>query len=227
MTVVAAPTPGGLLETRYGRTWIVLIAGLILTAGVAVYLWGRGSSYAQSERGENKTISELAETDALTTLANRRVFAERLEVAFAATKRGAPSFAVLYFDLDHFKDVNDTLGHLLGDALLRAVADRVKGILRDNDVVARFGGDEFAVLQHNVSDAATAEKTAARICSTVAAPYMIEGNEIYISASIGISPYAPDISRPDVMMIQAGPRALSRERGRPQLLPLSQCGPGP
>jgi diguanylate cyclase (GGDEF)-like protein len=202
LTVVAAPTPGGLLETRYGRTWIVLIAGLILTAGVAVYLWGV-ARHTLNLSEANKTISELAETDALTTLANRRVFTERLETAFAASKRGSPSFAVLYFDLDHFKDVNDTLGHLLGDALLRAVADRVKSILRDNDVVARFGGDEFAVLQHNVPEPATAEKMAARICSTVAAPYMIEGNEIHISASIGISPYAPDISRPEVMMIQA------------------------
>ena len=151
----------------------------------------------------NKTISELAETDALTALANRRVFTERLDTAFAAAKRGGPGFAVLYFDLDHFKDVNDTLGHLLGDALLRAVADRVRGALRKNDVVARFGGDEFAVLQHNAPDAAAAEKLAAIICDAVAAPYLIDGNEIHISASIGISPYARDISRPEVMMIQA------------------------
>jgi diguanylate cyclase (GGDEF)-like protein len=202
LTVVAVPTPGGLLETRYGRTWIVLIAGLILTAGVAVYLWGV-ARHTRNLSEANKTISELAETDAVTTLANRRVFTERLEAAFAASKRGSPGFAVLFFDLDHFKDVNDTLGHLLGDALLRAVADRVKGILRANDVVARFGGDEFAVLQHDVSEPAAAQELAARICSTVAAPYMIDGNEIHISASIGISPYASNISRPEVMMIQA------------------------
>jgi diguanylate cyclase (GGDEF)-like protein len=202
LTVVAVPTPGGLLETRYDRAWVVLIAGLILTTGVAIYLWGV-ARHTLNLSEANKTISELAETDALTTLANRRVFTEQLEAVFAACKRGAPGFAVLYFDLDHFKDVNDTMGHLLGDALLRAVADRVKGALRNNDVVARFGGDEFAVLQHNVSDVAAAGKLAAKICRTVAAPYRIDGNEIHISASIGIAPYAPDITRPEAMMIQA------------------------
>ena len=202
LTVVAVPTPGGLLEARYDRTWIVLIAGLMLTAGVAIYLWVL-AYHTRNLSEANKTISELAETDALTALANRRVFTERLDTAFAAAKRGGPGFAVLYFDLDHFKDVNDTLGHLLGDALLRAVADRVRGALRKNDVVARFGGDEFAVLQHNAPDLAAAEKLAANICDAVAAPYLIDGNEVHISASIGISPYAPDISRPEVMMIQA------------------------
>jgi diguanylate cyclase (GGDEF)-like protein len=202
LTIVAVPASGGLLETRYGRTWIVLFAGLILTAGVAIYLWGV-ARHTRNLSEANKTISELAETDALTTLANRRVFTERLEAAFAASRRGSAGFAVLYFDLDHFKDVNDTLGHVLGDALLRAVADRVKGILRNNDVAARLGGDEFAVLQHQVFDAAATAKLAARICSTVAAPYMIDGNEIHIAASIGISPYASNITRPDVMMIQA------------------------
>jgi diguanylate cyclase (GGDEF)-like protein len=203
LTAVAVPTPGGLLEARYDRTWIVLIAGLILTTGVAIYLRGV-ARHTLNLSEANKTISELAETDALTALANRRVFAERLETTFAAAAKPQGSgFAVLYFDLDHFKDVNDTLGHVLGDALLRAVADRVRDALDKNDVVARFGGDEFAVLHHNAPDVAAAEKLAAKICDAVAAPYLIDGNEIHISASIGISSYAPDISRPEVMMIQA------------------------
>ena len=202
LTVVAVPTPGGLLERHYDRTWIVLFAGLVLTAGVVIYLWGV-ARHTLNLSEANKTISELAETDTLTTLANRRVFTERLDAAFAACKRGSPAFAVLYFDLDHFKDVNDTLGHPLGDALLRSVAERVKGALRDHDVVARFGGDEFAVLQHNVADATAAGILAAKICHTVAAPYLIAGNEIHISASIGISLYASDVTRPEAMMIQA------------------------
>jgi diguanylate cyclase len=202
LTVVAVPMQGGLLERRYDRTWIVLIAGLILTAGVAIYLW-RVARHTLNLSEANRTISELAETDSLTMLANRRVFTERLNSAFAGSKRGAPAFAVLYFDLDHFKDVNDTLGHPLGDALLRAVAQRVQGVLRETDVVARFGGDEFAVLQHNAADETAAGLLAAKLCATVSAPYLIDGNEIHISASIGISPYAPGVSSPEAMMIQA------------------------
>jgi diguanylate cyclase (GGDEF)-like protein len=202
LTVVAVPMPGGILEGRYDRTWIVLIAGLSLTAGVAIYLWGV-ARHTLNLSEANKTISELAETDTLTGLANRRVFTERLEAAFAAAKRGATAFAVLYFDLDHFKDVNDTLGHALGDALLRAVTERVRSVLRPDDVVARFGGDEFAVLPHNMADADAAATLAARICGVLAAPFMIEGNEIHISSSIGISLYDRDIIEPEAMMIQA------------------------
>ena len=78
----------------------------------------------------NKKVSDLAQTDALTSLANRRAFVDRLRSAIAACRRGAKPFAVLYFDLDHFKDVNDTLGHAIGDELLRQVAARVKGVVR-------------------------------------------------------------------------------------------------
>ena len=214
LTVVAVPMPVGLLETHYGRTWIVLITGLIITACVAIYLWGV-ARHTLSLSVANNTISELAQTDTLTTLANRRMFAERLNAAFAASKGGAPAFAVLYFDLDHFKDINDSLGHPIGDVLLRAVADRVKGTLRTNDVVARFGGDEFAVLQHDVADVTAISTLAARICHVVTAPYLIEGNEMHISASIGISHYTPDIAGPEAMMIQADLALYrSKEDGR-------------
>lgn len=202
LTVVAVPTPGGVLETTYSRTWVVLIAGLMLTGGVATYLWSV-ARHTLHLRKANKTISELAETDTLTALANRRVFNERLNAAFEASKRGAPGFAVLYFDLDHFKDINDSLGHPLGDALLREVADRVKGALRRNDVVARFGGDEFAILQRDMPDLTAVNTLATKICKVISAPYVIEGNEMHISASIGIATFAPDIARSEIIMIQA------------------------
>jgi diguanylate cyclase (GGDEF)-like protein len=110
---------------------------------------------------------------------------------------------VLYFDLDHFKDVNDTLGHAAGDELLQQVAARVLGAVRGNDIVARFGGDEFAILQSDAVDLAAAGTLAAKIGKIVAEPYSIEGNEVHISASIGISRYTPDVAEPDAMMIQA------------------------
>ena len=101
-------------------------------------------------------ISVLATTDAVTGLANRATFIERLRQTFAAARRGAPPFAVLYLDLDRFKDVNDTLGHSAGDLLLKSVAERLEGCVRETDLVGCLGGDEFAVLQTNLSDLANA-----------------------------------------------------------------------
>jgi diguanylate cyclase (GGDEF)-like protein/PAS domain S-box-containing protein len=150
-----------------------------------------------------RTITELARTDSLTGLANRVVFLDRLRLAFARANRRAAPFAVLYLDLDHFKDVNDTLGHPAGDALLREVANRLKDCVRGTDLVARFGGDEFAVLQEDVADAAAAEVLADKICKAIAAPLTIDGNQIHTSASIGIVPYDRDIGDPEAMMSKA------------------------
>jgi diguanylate cyclase (GGDEF)-like protein len=151
----------------------------------------------------NQRVSDLAQLDALTGLANRRVFMERLGAAFASCRRGAKPLAVLYFDLDHFKDVNDTLGHAAGDELLQHVTSRVLGAVRRNDVVSRFGGDEFAILQSDADDIAAADTLAAKIGKIVAEPYLVGGNEVHISASLGISRYTPDVAGPDAMMIQA------------------------
>lgn len=148
-------------------------------------------------------IAALARTDALTGLANRAAFLERLNLEFARAKRGGHRFAVHYLDLDRFKDVNDTLGHPIGDALLRAVADRIRGCLRETDMVARFGGDEFAVLQDDIADGNDAETLAAKIGNVIARPYLIEGNQLTTSVSIGIVPYRGDIAEVDSIMMKA------------------------
>jgi diguanylate cyclase (GGDEF)-like protein len=202
MTLVAAPMPGGPLTTRHDRAWIVLICGLIITGGVAIYLSALARHTHHLTRA-NAKISELAQTDALTALANRRAFTDRLSTAFAAGRRGSAPFALHCFDLDNFKDVNDTLGHPAGDALLRQVANRVKSSMRGADLFARFGGDEFAVLQTNIADLTAAGTLAAKIGQFVAAPYLIEGNEVRVTASIGISCYTPQIAGPEAMMTQA------------------------
>jgi diguanylate cyclase (GGDEF)-like protein len=202
LTVETAPMPDGPLLPQHERAWGVLMFGLIIT-GVAVTYIRSSRRHAMRMVRVNKKVSDLAQMDALTSLANRRAFLERLNGAFAACNRGAKPFAVLYFDLDHFKDINDTLGHAIGDELLRQVAARLICAVRENDVVARFGGDEFAILQSDVEDLAAAGALAAKIVQLVNVPYVIEGNEVHISASIGISRYTPDVTGPDAMMIQA------------------------
>ncbi|MDP9199485.1 MAG: EAL domain-containing protein, partial [Pseudomonadota bacterium] len=148
-------------------------------------------------------IALLARTDSLTGLANRGTFIERLRQTFASTKRGGNPFAIMYLDLDHFKAVNDTLGHQAGDALLREVGVRLKACTRENDIVARLGGDEFAVLQADMSEPANAGTLAAAILASLTRPYLIEGNELHVTVSIGVCPYEADSAGPDSMLAQA------------------------
>jgi diguanylate cyclase (GGDEF)-like protein len=202
LTMDMVPMRGGPLIGDHDRAWIVLIFGLVITGIVVTYI-GSSRRHALHMLRVNQKVSDLARLDALTGLANRRAFMDRLGAAFAAARRGAKPFAVLYFDLDHFKDVNDTLGHAAGDELLHEVAARVLGAVRGNDIVARFGGDEFAILQSDADHLAAAGTLASKIGKIVAEPYSIGGNEVHISASIGISRYTPDVAGPDAVMIQA------------------------
>jgi diguanylate cyclase (GGDEF)-like protein/PAS domain S-box-containing protein len=148
-------------------------------------------------------IGVLARTDALTGLANRATFIDRLRQTLAAAKRGANSFAILYLDLERFKDINDTLGHFAGDLLLKAVAERLKGCTRETDIVARLGGDEFAILQADLIDLANAGALASKIHDVLVAPYPLGDTEMHISASIGISPYMAETEGSDEMLAQA------------------------
>lgn len=160
-------------------------------------------------------IAQLARTDSLTGLANRGTFIERLRQAFSSTKRGGNAFAVLYLDMDHFKTINDTLGHQTGDLLLREMADRLKSCARDNDVVARLGGDEFAVLQTDINEPENAGTLAATILTSLTRPYLLGGNDLHVTVSIGICPYGPDSAGPESMLAQADLALYrSKEEGR-------------
>jgi diguanylate cyclase len=202
LTVAVRPMPGGPLTVQDHRAWFVFAFGLIITGVLMTYIRSSGQ-HALRMIEANQTVSDLAQKDVLTSLANRRAFVEQLNDAFAACRRGAKPFAVLYFDLDHFKDVNDTLGHAVGDAILRQVAARVTSAIRENDVVARFGGDEFAIRQSDTNDLTAVSILAAKIGKILAEPYFVEGNEVHITASIGVSCYAANVVGPDAMMIQA------------------------
>ena len=131
-------------------------------------------------------ISFMARHDSLTGLPNRALFGERLEQALAGLNRGG-EFGLLLVDLDRFKEVNDTHGHPVGDALLRAVAKRLTGCAREDDTVARLGGDEFAIIGTGLRDVSEVEDLAARIIRTVAEPFSIDGYRLEIGASVGIA----------------------------------------
>ncbi|WP_248797147.1 putative bifunctional diguanylate cyclase/phosphodiesterase [Pseudomonas sp. MWU13-2105] len=162
-------------------------------------------------------IALLARTDGLTGLANRSTLIERLHQSFAAARRGASPFAVFYLDLDHFKRINDTLGHPVGDLLLQEVSRRLLDCTRENDVVARLGGDEFAVLQTEMLDPTQSGALANKILKALVEPYQLDGNEVRISSSIGISTYAADSESADSMLVQADMALYrSKDSGRNQ-----------
>ncbi|HEY0441287.1 MAG TPA: EAL domain-containing protein [Xanthobacteraceae bacterium] len=153
-------------------------------------------------RNAEAKINHLARYDGLTGLPNRAFFREHMERALALIQRGG-SCAVLFVDLDQFKQVNDTLGHPFGDQLLRCVADRLRGLIRDSDVVARFGGDEFVVLQAPVRRPEQVASLARRIVDVLGEPYQIEGHEIVIGASIGIAVAPNDGADADLLLKNA------------------------
>lgn len=147
--------------------------------------------------------ARLAHTDLLTGLPNRMTFMEWLQQAFTAATQAGKPFAILCLDLDDFKDVNEILGHSLGDELLKTAADRISGVLREGDRIARVGGDEFAVLLDGMVDDAVVGSLAARIIGSIAAPHSIGGSELHVTASIGISIYRAGLTKPEDIMREA------------------------
>ncbi|MDO8878082.1 MAG: EAL domain-containing protein [Pseudolabrys sp.] len=185
-------------------------------AGRLIELEGLLFDIADRKAAEEK-IRRLARTDSLTGLANRATFVERLQQTFAASRRGASAFALLSLDIDRFKDINDTLGHPVGDQLLTTVGERLKACVRESDIVARLGGDEFAILQFGLSDRSDAGALAAKIRKALALPVMLNGNDLRIAASIGISTYSSEIVMPDEMLSQADAALYrAKEEGRDQ-----------
>lgn len=168
-------------------------------------------------KAAEEKIATLARTDGLTGLANRATFTERLRQAFSASQRGAKPFAVLFMDLDHFKTINDTMGHPAGDQLLKDVSARLLECTRETDLVARLGGDEFAILQTEINEPENAGTLAQSLLKSITRPYKLGDNEVYVTTSIGICPYYAGSADSDSMLSQAG-LALYRakEEGRNQ-----------
>jgi diguanylate cyclase (GGDEF)-like protein/PAS domain S-box-containing protein len=149
-------------------------------------------------------INYLSYKDHTTNLPNRSLFNDRLNLSIAQAKRHIHSFAVIFLDLDRFKNINDSLGHSLGDLLLKAVADRLSRCLRDHDTVSRFGGDEFVLLLTNVARVEDVAKIAQRITKALTKSFQINEYELFVSASLGISIYPSDGVEGETLLKNAG-----------------------
>ncbi|HEX9209563.1 MAG TPA: EAL domain-containing protein [Bradyrhizobium sp.] len=209
--VRAMPTAGGPLEMVYDRAVTVLTVGMLLTLSLATYLM-LASRNSRRLSLANRRVLELAQTDILTGLPNRAFFLARLDELNGQLKDSGPTFSILMLDLDRFKNVNDSLGHGAGDALLRQVALRLKSAVRASDVLARLGGDEFAIIQEGCDDQRVCStELAARIAKLVTEPFLLPGHRVEIGTSIGIA-IAPDHGSDQEQLLKKADLALYRSK---------------
>ncbi len=205
VAVSAEPTDS-VVELRNGRTFKIRHRPMPDGGWVATH-----EDITEQRQSEVK-IEYMAHHDSLTDLANRVLLNERLEQALGHRIHLEEMVAVHHLDLDQFKAVNDTFGHLAGDKLLKIVADRLRGLVRDTDTIARMGGDEFVIVQGPIRDPAEATSLAQRIIALISEPYEIDGHQAVIGASIGIAVGPGDGLRPDKLLRNAD-LALYRAKG--------------
>ena len=169
------------------------------------------SSRIQAE----ERLQYMATHDGLTGLPNTVLLNDRLAAALARARRAFGRVAVMFLDLDHFKDVNDTLGHRVGDALLQELARRIRGALRESDVLARISGDEFVIVLEDLPDEGSPQHVARKILDEVRRPFQIEAHEIHVSGSLGLALYPDDGADGDALLKNADAAMYhAKEMGR-------------
>jgi diguanylate cyclase (GGDEF)-like protein/PAS domain S-box-containing protein len=174
-------------EVRRGRTRVVSSTYLPhLRDGVVQGIYVL-STDATSAREYERQLHALAHSDHLTGLPNRRSYEERLAQAIARTRRTAAPLALAYLDVDHFKQINDSLGHAVGDAVLREFGRRLAGAVRSSDIVARLAGDEFVVVLEQVGSPLECERIAAKLQDALRPPFELDGRVVRVTSSIGIA----------------------------------------
>jgi diguanylate cyclase (GGDEF)-like protein/PAS domain S-box-containing protein len=190
--------------TPEGKTVTILTSKIPLRSSSDEVVGVLGTYMDITDRKQmEERLVQMARRDILTGLPNRAVFVEELERTIASASRDGKGFAVLYLDLDHFKDINDTLGHPIGDLLLQAVAQRLQASVRETDSVARFGGDEFALISGDIGEPADVAVLTDKVLKTLSEPYLIQGNEIRSGASIGIAVYGADSPDSEMLLSHA------------------------
>jgi diguanylate cyclase (GGDEF)-like protein/PAS domain S-box-containing protein len=200
-----------------GGLWVELTAmGVYADArvrGPDNFLGTYGTARDISERKEaEEVINFQAHHDLLTRLPNRALLKDRLAVAIAQARRAKRKLAVMFLDLDRFKAVNDSLGHAMGDRLLKAVANRLQSCLRSGDTLARFGGDEFMLLLPEVRTRDDVVVIAGKILDRLSAPFSIDGHELFVGASIGVAMY-PEAGDSEETLIQNADIAMYHVKG--------------
>jgi diguanylate cyclase (GGDEF)-like protein/PAS domain S-box-containing protein len=199
---------------RDGRRIPVEMVGKTLRLGEESSRLGVLRDITDRRRSEAR-VQYIAHHDLLTGLPNRSLLLERLDGALALARRQGTGVAILFLDLDHFKTVNDSLGHAAGDALLKEIGARIRALLREADVVARLGGDEFLVVLPDLEAPADAANVAAKLIAAIAAPASLDGRPVYVSPSIGISIYPRDGLSGDELVRHADAAMYSaKENGR-------------
>ena len=199
------------------NTFVDLVAVLFVTSVIAWLMANDMHSALDAVSAQNEKMQAaqermelMATHDTLTGLPNRSLARDRFEQAAAAARRGEYSVALLYLDLDNFKNVNDTLGHGSGDTLLKLVSDRLASLLRTADTVARLGGDEFLLLVPEVNDGAAVAEIASKVVAGLMAPFDVVGMEIFAGCSMGITMFPADgadfdslLKKADIAMYRA------------------------
>jgi diguanylate cyclase (GGDEF)-like protein/PAS domain S-box-containing protein len=202
------------IQGRDGRVrWVDLTTALIAFEGRVATL---GTAFDVTDRKRvEEQIQYQAYHDALTGLPNRMLFLDRLQIALAHARRQGGQPAVLFLDLDDFKVINDTLGHAVGDRLLQGLAERLIVSVREDDTVARMGGDEFTLLLPNVGRVEDAARLAGKLLEAVAQPFQIDGQDLFVTTSVGVSLYPGDGEDAETLLKNAD-RAMYRakEMGR-------------
>ena len=155
----------------------------------------------------NKVLESLALHDVLTGLPNRRLLMDRLSLAIAHARRNKKGMALMYLDLDGFKQINDTLGHDVGDTLLSMIAARLVGAVRQEDTVARLGGDEFVIVFRELSHVEGVDRPVSKVIQAVSQPYIIRGRNVSMTASAGVSIY-PSHGEDAEMLMKSADMAL-------------------
>ena len=195
----------GAVRLRQGlnvwRDFEVILANLLDESAVA----GIVATYhdVTERKSYERELTQLAFRDPLTGLANRAHFRDRLRLGLLHADAEGRSVAVIFFDLDNFKIVNDSLGHACGDQVLRVIADRVRGCLRRNDTAARLGGDEFTILVEGVTDLDQVMPMANRLIGELRDPIRLEGRELFVGGSMGIAISVPNQDSPDDLLRKA------------------------